>query len=86
MTLPFDFAPQQIALRDMRQGAITNVAVLVKRTDGKKLVISKAEAGVNFIRTRLEPLEELEHCRAGLGRDEGRRGAAAVRRDCARRR
>ena len=31
MTSPFDFAPQRIALRDMRQGAITNVAVLVKR-------------------------------------------------------
>jgi hypothetical protein len=60
----FDFAPQQIPLGDMRQGAITNVPVLVKRTDGKKLVISKAEAGVNFIRARIEPLEESSNTAA----------------------
>ncbi len=58
MTSVFSFVPEQIALGDIRQGAITNVAVLVKRTDGKKLVISKAEAGVNFIHTRIEPLAE----------------------------
>jgi hypothetical protein len=64
MTSPFDFTPEQIALGDMRQGAITNVAVLVKRTDGKKPILSKAEVGVNFIHARVEPLEESSNTTA----------------------
>jgi hypothetical protein len=66
MTSVFDFSPRQISLGDMRQGAITNVAVLVKRTDGKKLVISRADAAVNFIRTRIEPLEESSNTSARI--------------------
>ena len=57
LTSPVELSPQQIPFGDMRVGATSNLAVLVRRTDGKKLVISRAEAGVSFIHARIEPLE-----------------------------
>jgi hypothetical protein len=54
----FEITPQQIALGDLRQGMITNIALVVKRLDGKKLNVTRAETGANFIKTRIEPVED----------------------------
>ena len=52
-----DISPPNIQLGNIRQGTITNVTVLVHRTDGKKLVISKAEPSNKLLRARIEPVE-----------------------------
>jgi hypothetical protein len=52
----FDIAPQQLSFGNLRQGTITNAAVEVKRLDGKKLNIDRAESGSNVLRTRIEPI------------------------------
>jgi hypothetical protein len=52
-----DVSPQNIQLGNIRQGITTNVTVLIRRTDGKKLVISKAEASNKILTTRIEPVE-----------------------------
>jgi hypothetical protein len=49
-------SPRYIQLGNIRQGTITNVAVLVHRTDGKKLVITKAEPSNKLLRVRLVPV------------------------------
>lgn len=53
----FETSPQQVSLGDLRQGTITNIVVDVKRLDGKKLNITRAESGAKFIKTRIEPVE-----------------------------
>src|SRR6266436_1167047 len=50
-----DITPPSVQLGNIRQGTITNVTVLVHRTDGKKLVISKAEPSSKLLRARIEP-------------------------------
>src|SRR5882724_5510053 len=50
-----DVTPQNIQLGNIRQGTITNVTVLVHRTDGKKLVIAKAEPSNKLLHARIEP-------------------------------
>ncbi len=52
-----DVSPQNIQLGNLQQGTTTNVTVLVRRTDGKKLVISKAESSNKLLQTRIEPVE-----------------------------
>ena len=52
-----DVTPQNIQLGNIRQGATTNVTVVVRRTDGNKLVISKAEASNKNLTTHIEPVE-----------------------------
>jgi hypothetical protein len=52
-----DIWPPDIQLGTIRPGTTTNAAVLVRRTDGKKLVISKAEPSNKLLRTRIEPVE-----------------------------
>ena len=52
-----DVTPQNIQLGNLQQGTTTNVTVLVRRTDGKKLVISKAESSNKLLGTRIEPVE-----------------------------
>ena len=52
-----DVTPQNIQLGNIRQGTTTNVTVLVRRTDGNKLVISKAEPSNKILTTRIEPVE-----------------------------
>lgn len=52
-----DVQPMQVSLGDIRQGTITNVDLLVKRTDGQKLVINRVETSGKFVRTRVEPIE-----------------------------
>jgi hypothetical protein len=52
-----DVTPQNIQLGNIRQGTTTNVSVLVRRTDGNKLVISKAEPSNKNVTTRIEPIE-----------------------------
>src|SRR5882724_1276096 len=51
-----DITPQSVQLGNIRQGTITNVTVLVHRTDGKKLVISKAEPSSKLVHARIEPV------------------------------
>jgi hypothetical protein len=52
-----EVTPQNIQLGNIRQGTITNVTVLVRRTDGKKLVLSKTETSSKLLRARVEPIE-----------------------------
>ena len=52
-----DVTPQNIQLGNIRQGTTTNVTVLVHRTDGNKLVISKAEPSGKNLTTHIEPVE-----------------------------
>ncbi len=52
-----DVSPQSIQLGNVRQGTSTNVSVLVRRTDGNKLAISKAEPSNKMLTTRIEPVE-----------------------------
>jgi hypothetical protein len=49
-------SPQSIHLGNIHQGTITNVAVLVRRTDGKKLVITGAEPSSKLLRARIVPV------------------------------
>lgn len=53
----FDVQPPQVSFGDLRQGTITNVALRVKRTDGRPLVINRVESSGKFVRTRIEPVE-----------------------------
>jgi hypothetical protein len=52
-----DVTPQNIQLGNIRQGTSTNVTVLVHRTDGNKLVISKAEPSDKDLTVHIEPVE-----------------------------
>ncbi len=52
-----DVLPQNFQLGNIRQGTTTNVTVLVRRTDGNKLVISKAEPSNKMLTTRIEPVD-----------------------------
>src|ERR1039458_2378840 len=52
-----DVTPANFQLGNVQQGTITNVTVLVHRTDGKKLVISKAEPSSKLLRARITPVE-----------------------------
>jgi hypothetical protein len=52
-----EVTPPSIQLGSIRQGTITNVTVLVHRTDGQKLVISKVEPSNKLLRARVEPVE-----------------------------
>jgi HYDIN/CFA65/VesB family protein len=54
-------SPQYIQLGDIRQGTITNMAVLVHRTDGKKLVITKAEPSSKLLRVRIVPVTSTDN-------------------------
>jgi hypothetical protein len=53
----YDFNPQNIPLGDLRQGTITNVAIQVKRVDGKPIDLTKAESTNPSIRVRIQPEE-----------------------------
>ena len=52
-----EVSPQNIQLGSIRQGTTTNVTVVVRRTDGKKLVLSKAEPSNKLLQARIEPIE-----------------------------
>jgi hypothetical protein len=52
-----DVTPPNFQLGNLQQGTITNVTALVHRTDGKKLVISKAEPSSKLVRARIVPVE-----------------------------
>jgi hypothetical protein len=56
----FDYNPQQVPLGDIRQGVVTNVAVEVKRVDGKDIKLTKVEPSNPSIRARIEPVESSE--------------------------
>ena len=49
--------PGVVSLGNILQGAITNVTVHIRRTDGKKLNITNTEAANKFVRTRIQPME-----------------------------
>jgi hypothetical protein len=49
--------PAAISLGAIRQGTSTNGAAMIRRIDGKKLVISKVEPSTKLLQTRLEPAE-----------------------------
>jgi hypothetical protein len=49
----FDVTPQNINLGNIHQGTITNIAIQIKRLDGKPLGLTKAEAGTKSVRPKL---------------------------------
>jgi hypothetical protein len=49
--------PQQFALGSLRQGATTNLSVVLRRTDGQKLVVAKTEPSSKFLTAHVEPVE-----------------------------
>lgn len=51
-----EVTPGQISVGAIRQGAITNVTVLVHRTDGKKLAINTTTPSSKQVRARVEPV------------------------------
>lgn len=53
----FEVDPQQVMIGDIRPGAITNVTLKVRRTDGKDLSITKTEGSSNNVRVRVLPQE-----------------------------
>ncbi len=53
-----DVTPQNIQLGNLQQGTTTNLTVLVHRTDGKKLVISKAESSNKLLLAHVESVED----------------------------
>jgi hypothetical protein len=57
MVALFDWQPQQISLGDLREGVTTNISIRIRRTDGQKLAITRAESSAQFLRTRVEPDE-----------------------------
>ena len=61
-----DISSPSIQLGNIQPGTITSVPVLVRRTDGKKLVISKAELGSKLLRTRIEPVESSNNRSANV--------------------
>lgn len=61
-----EFSPAAINLGDMRQGKTTNVVVEVKRVDGKKLAINRAEGSVKSVHVKVEPVESSEGTTAKL--------------------
>ena len=50
-------APGAISLGTVRQGMSTNGVAMIRRIDGKKLVISKIEPSNKLLHARLEPVE-----------------------------
>jgi hypothetical protein len=56
VVLVFDVSPQQVLLGNLRPGTTTNVAVHVKRNDGKKLQFTKIDSTSDFIRPQLVPV------------------------------
>ena len=61
-----DISPPSIQLGNIQPGTITSVSVLVRRTDDKKLVISKAEPSSKLLRTRIEPVESSSNRSANV--------------------
>lgn len=54
-------SPQNIHLGNIRQGTITNVVVLIHRTDGKKLAITRAEPSSKFLKARIVPVTSTDN-------------------------
>jgi hypothetical protein len=54
-------SPQHIQLGNIRQGTITNVAVLIRRTDGNRIVITKAEPSSKLLRARIVPVTSTDN-------------------------
>jgi hypothetical protein len=61
-----EITPQNIQLGNLQQGTTTNVTVLVRRTDGKKLVISKAESSNKLLQVHVEPVESSSNQSANV--------------------
>jgi hypothetical protein len=58
MTSLIDVSPQAVNVGAIRQGAVTNLAITVHRSDGSKLNLTKAEATQSFIHTQIAPDEK----------------------------
>ena len=56
-----DISPRYIQLGNIRQGTITNVVVLIHRTDGKNLVITKAAPSNKLLRARIVPVTSSDN-------------------------
>lgn len=54
----FEVNPAQVQIGAVRQGMITNIAVVLKRLDGKGLNISRTDATSSLLRPKVEPIEE----------------------------
>ncbi len=53
----YDITPTQLPIGDIRQGTVTNIAIQIRRIDGKPVNLTKADATSSFIHTRVEPVE-----------------------------
>ncbi|HUJ71451.1 MAG TPA: DUF1573 domain-containing protein [Verrucomicrobiae bacterium] len=49
--------PGAVSVGALRQGMTSNAVVMIRRTDGKKLVISKVETSSKIVQARIEPAE-----------------------------
>lgn len=61
-----DFHPVAINFGRIRQDKATNAVVRVKRVDGKKLVIRRAESTIESIDVKVEPVDDAEGNKAVL--------------------
>ncbi len=53
----FEATPGNLNLGNLRQGAITNLAVTLTRLDGKPLGTNRVETGGKYLRAKLQPVE-----------------------------
>lgn len=49
--------PSQFSLGSVHQGVNTNLSVVLRRTDGQKLVVARAQASSKFLTAHVEPME-----------------------------
>jgi uncharacterized protein DUF1573 len=49
--------PQQFTLGSLRQGATTNLSVVLRRTDGQKLVIASTQPSSKLLTAHVEPID-----------------------------
>lgn len=52
-----EVTPQNVNLGSIRQGTTTNVTVMIHRTDGKSISISKTEPSSKFLQAHVEPVD-----------------------------
>ncbi|HTS18954.1 MAG TPA: DUF1573 domain-containing protein [Verrucomicrobiae bacterium] len=52
-----DINPGLVFLGTLKQGTVTNFTVILRRTDGQKLVVAKTEPSSSMLTARVEPVE-----------------------------
>jgi hypothetical protein len=49
--------PQQLSVGSLRQGATTNLSVVLRRTDGQKIVVANTQPSSKLLTAHVEPIE-----------------------------